>query len=117
MRKYIFIVIILLTIIAITYNCISPQGNNTTSIKIYNANGIYFNYPSSWFIITNNTAENSSVISIGDTFFNQTNGTRGNGVTIRKIVKTTNSISELKDLKKQLFSMNGTKSTITIFDC
>jgi len=114
MRKYIFIIIILLAIIAITYNCISPQRNNTTSLKTYDADGIYFNYPSSWFIITNNTTENSSIISIGDASFNNTNGTQGTGLTMIKIVKTANSTSELKDLKKQLSSMNGTNSTITL---
>jgi hypothetical protein len=114
MKKYIFIVIALVGLVVLASGCTSTPGNNTTSTKTYNANGISFNYPSSWFIIADNTTENGTVIALGDVSFNQTNGTQGNGVTIIKIAQTANSTSDLANLKTQLSSLNGTNSTVTI---
>lgn len=114
MKKYIFIVIALVGLVVLASGCTSSPGNNTTSTKTYNANGISFNYPSSWFIIADNTTENGTVIALGDVSFNQTNGTKGSGATIIKLAQTANSTADLVSLKTQLAAFNGTNSTVTI---
>ncbi len=57
MKKYVILVIAILAFVVFASGC--------TTSNTYNANGISFNYPSSWQQLTNVTAQNS-IAAVGD---------------------------------------------------
>jgi hypothetical protein len=93
--------------------CISQTGNNSTATKTYSANGISFNYPSSWSLINQTTHTNNTVVAFGDSSF-MNNTLKGNGVIIIKTPKNSNSTINSSNLKSQIAKLNGTKTTQTV---
>lgn len=116
MKKYIFVVIAIVALVVAASGCTSQNGNgtNSTSTKTYSNNNITFNYPASWEIISENSSENGTVIAIGDADIQKNNTTTGNGVVIFKLPQTANNTADLKTLKTQVATLNGTNSTINI---
>lgn len=114
MKKYFIFVIAIVALVVLASGCTSQNGNNTTATKAYSANGISFNYPDNWTITNDTTSNNTTLIALGDVDFNQTNGTKGNGVSILKVPQTNNSSAELASIKTQFASFNGTNTTTTI---
>jgi len=111
MKKYFIFVIAIVALVVMASGCTSQNGNTTTS-KAYSANGISFNYPSDWSVINQTSSQNLTGVILGDVTYNQSNGTNGNGLIILKIPQTTNTSSEVSNIKKQF--TNGTNSTIII---
>jgi hypothetical protein len=95
--------------------CISQTGNNSTATKTYSANGISFNYPSSWSLINQTTHTNNTLVALGDSSF-MNNTLKGNGVIIIKTLKNNNSIINSSNLKSPIAKLNGTKTTQTVDD-
>ena len=114
MKKYFIFVIAIVALVVMASGCTSQNGNNTTATKAYSANGISFNYPANWTVTNDTTNNNTTLIALGDVDFNQTNGTKGNGVSILKVPQTNNSSAELASIKTQFASFNGTNTTTTI---
>ncbi len=114
MKKYFLFVVAIVAIVVMASGCTSQTGNNSTSTKTYSANGISFNYPSSWSIINETSNENGTVIALGDADIQKNNTVKGNGVTIIKVPQNTNSSADLANLKTQFAGLNGTNSTETI---
>ena len=114
MKKYFIFVIAIVALVVLASGCTSQNGNNTTATKAYSANGISFNYPDNWTVTNDTTNNNTTIIALGDVDFNQTNGTKGNGVQILKLPQTNNSSAELASIKTQFASFNGTNTTTTI---
>jgi hypothetical protein len=114
MKKYFIFVIAIVALVVMASGCTSQNGNNTTATKAYSANGISFNYPDNWTITNDTSNNNTTLIALGDVDFNQTNGTKGNGVSILKVPQTNNSSAELASIKSQFASFNGTNTTTTI---
>ncbi len=113
MKKYFLFVVAIVAIVVMASGCTSQTGNNTTATKTYSANGITFNYPSSWAIFNETSNENGTIVALGDVNFTQNNTTNGNGVVIYKL-KTNDSASALSNLSKSIPSLNGTTSTVSI---
>ena len=113
MKKYFLFVVAIVAIVVMASGCTSQTGNNSTATKTYSANGISFNYPSSWAILNETSNENATIVAIGDANSTQNNTTNGNGVVIYKI-KTNNSASDLSNFSKSIRSLNGTMSTDSI---
>jgi len=114
MKKYFLFVVAIVAIVVMASGCTSQTGNNSTATKTYSANGISFNYPSSWAIINETSNENGTVIALGDADIQKNNSVKGNGVTIIKVPQNTNSSGDLANLKTQFAGLNGTNSTETI---
>jgi len=116
MKKYIFVVIAIVALVVAASGCTSQNGNgtNSTSNKTYSNNSITFNYPASWDLISENSSENGTVITIGDADIQKNNTTTGNGVVIFKLPNTTNNTADLNTLKSEVATLNGTNSTINI---
>jgi hypothetical protein len=114
MKKYFLFVVAIVAIVVMASGCTSQTGNNTTATKTYSANGISFNYPSSWVILNETSNENGTVVAIGDADIQKNNTVKGNGVTIIKVPENANSTADLTNLKTQFAGLNGTNSTETI---
>ena len=112
MKKYFVFVIAIVALVVMASGCTSQNGNNTTATKAYSANGISFNYPSDWSVINETANETITGVITGDVSFNQSNGTKGNGLIVLKIPNNTNSSSEVTNIRKQF--TNGTNSTINV---
>lgn len=112
MKKYFLFVLAIVALVVMASGCTSQTGNNSTATKAYSANGISFNYPDTWAIINETNNENGTAVILGDADFNTNNGTKGSGLVVFKVPKSTNSSAEIANLKTQL--SNGTNSTITI---
>jgi len=113
MKKYFLFVVAIVAIVVMASGCTSQTGNNSTATKTYSANGISFNYPSSWAILNETSNENATIVAIGDANSTQNNTTTGSGVVIYKL-KTNNSASDLSNLSKTIRSLNGTMNTASI---
>jgi PsbP-like protein len=113
MKKYFLFVIAIVGLVVMASGCISQTGNNSTATKTYSANGISFNYPSSWSLINQTTHGNNTVIALGDSsFMNST--LKGNGVIITKSPKNSNSTVNSSNFKSQISKLNGTKTNQTV---
>ncbi len=113
MKKYFLFVVAIVAIVVMASGCTSQTGNNSTATKTYSANGISFNYPSSWAIINETTNENGTLIALGDANFKENNSTSGNGVVLYKL-KTNNPSSDFANITKSIANLNGTKDTVSI---
>jgi hypothetical protein len=113
MKKYFLYVIAIVGLVVMASGCISQTGNNSTATKTYSANGISFNYPSSWSLINQTSHANNTVVALGDSSF-MNNTIKGNGVIIVKTPKNSNSTSNSTNLKSQIAKLNGTKTTQTV---
>ena len=91
MKKYFLFVVAIVAIVVMASGCTSQTGNNTTATKNYSANGISFNYPSSWAILNETSNENGTVVALGDADIQKNNTVKGNGVTIIKVPENANS--------------------------
>jgi hypothetical protein len=114
MKKYIFVVIAIVALVVAASGCTSQNGNNTTTTKTYSNNSISFSFPASWDLISENSSENGTVIAVGDADIQKNNTTTGNGVVIFKLPNNANNTADLKTLKSQVATLNGTNSTINI---
>ncbi len=114
MKKYFLFVVAIVAIVVMASGCTSQTGNNTTATKTYSANGMSFNYPSSWAILNETSNENGTVVALGDADIQKNNTVKGNGVTIIKVPENANSTADLSTLKTQFAGLNGTNSTETI---
>jgi hypothetical protein len=113
MKKYFLFVIVIVGLVVMASGCISPNGNNSTATKTYSANGISFNYPSSWSLINQTTHSNNTVVALGDSsFMNST--LKGNGIIIVKTPINSNTSTNITNLKSQIAKLNGTKTTQSI---
>ena len=112
MKKYFIFVIAIVALVVMASGCTSQNSNNNTATKTYSANGISFNYPSDWSVLNETSTENLTAVIIGDVNYNQSNGTAGNGLIVLKIPQSTNTSTQVTNIKKQF--TNGTNSTITI---
>ena len=112
MKKYFIFVIAVIGLVVMASGCISQTGSNSTATKTYSANGMSFNYPSSWSLINQTTHTNTTIVALGDSsFMNKT--LNGNGVIIIKTPKNSNSTPNT-NIKNQIAKLNGTKTTQTI---
>ena len=113
MKKYFLFVIAIVGLVVMASGCVSQTGNNSTATKTYSANGISFNYPSSWSLINQTTHGNNTVVALGDSsFMNST--LKGNGVIITKSAPNSNSTVNNSNLKSQISKLNGTKTNQTV---
>jgi len=113
MKKYFLFVVAIVAIVVMASGCTSQTGNSTAT-KTYSANGMSFNYPSSWAILNETSNENGTVVALGDADIQKNNTVKGNGVTIIKVPENANSTADLTNLKTQFAGLNGTNSTETI---
>jgi len=113
MKKYFLFVVAIVAIVVMASGCTSQTGNNSTATKTYSANGISFNYPSSWAIINETSNENGTLIALGDANFKDNNSTNGNGVFIYNL-KTNNTSSDFANITKSIANLNGTMNTVSI---
>jgi hypothetical protein len=113
MKKYFLFIIAIVALVVMASGCVSQTGSNSTATKTYSANGISFNYPSSWSLTNQTTNGNSTVVALGDSSF-MNNTLKGNGVIIVKTPQNSNSNKNMTNAKSQLAKLNGTKSTQTI---
>lgn len=113
MKKYFLFVVAIVAIVVMASGCTSQTGNNSTATKTYSANGISFNYPSSWAIINETSNENGTLIALGDANFKDNNSTNGNGVVIYNL-KTNNTSSDFANITKSIANLNGTMNTVSI---
>ena len=91
LRKYL-IVIALLTMVIMSSGCTNNQNQTNQSqipTKTYAAGGISFKYPDTWNVTSANN-DNVTQIITADTQFINSNSTKGSGVLILKLPKTTN---------------------------
>jgi hypothetical protein len=129
MRKiYLYTFIIaLLALFTFASGCTSNnQTSNQTSAGNYSVNGLYFNYPLDW-IISTQTRGNLQVIRIYDLDLYQSNGTKGNLITIETFPKTSNVTYQTTkngmqnetnitlDSKDETVNITGLTANVTIF--
>jgi PsbP-like protein len=91
LKKYLF-VIALLALVVMSSGCTSNQNQTNQSqipTKTYAAGGISFQYPDTWNVTSVNKGNITQII-VADTQFINSNNTKGNGVLILKVPKTTN---------------------------
>jgi outer membrane lipoprotein-sorting protein len=91
LKKYLF-VIALLALVVMSSGCTSNQNQTNQSqipTKTYAAGGISFQYPDTWNVTSTNNG-NVTQIVVADTQFVNSNSTKGSGVLILKLPKTTN---------------------------
>ncbi len=113
MKKYFFIVIAIVGIVVMASGCISQTGNNSTATKTYSANGISFNYPSSWSLINQTIHTNNTIVALGDSSF-MNNTLKGNGVFIIKTPENSSSTSTNSNINSRIAKLNGTQTTQTV---
>ena len=113
MKKYFLFVIAIIGLVVMASGCIGQTANNSTATKTYSANGISFNYPSSWSLINQTTHSNNTVVAFGDSSF-MNNTLKGNGVIIVKSPKNSSSTVNGSNLKSQIAKLNGTKTSQTV---
>jgi hypothetical protein len=121
LKKYLFLIALLLLVVMAS-GCISNQNQtNQTSTKAYSANGISFQYPDTWNL-TENTTANATVIKIESPDVQITNGnaTKGNLVSIAKEIipqgtnLTTDNLTTTLSNTIQKSGLNTTNETVNI---
>lgn len=83
MKKIYFYIVALLALVILVSGC--TQNNNQTNLSSgnYSVNGLTFNYPIDWGLASQTLGTNS-VINLNDPQFQQSNGTKGDLLTIVK---------------------------------
>jgi len=83
MKKYL-VALAILSLVIFASGCASQEKN-------YDANGISFNYPTTWNVTSTTSAANMTMVLVTDPDFTNTNGTKGTTVIVFKIPKNTSS--------------------------
>ncbi len=114
---YMFIVTLVALVISAS-GCIDQEGNQTnqSSTGTYSVNGLSFNYPIDWVLVSQ-TSGNVHIINIVDQTFGESNGTRGSSAEIVSQPKTENVSFEI--IKNSLtnsssITFNSTDGTTNI---
>jgi hypothetical protein len=114
LKKYLF-VIALLALVIFASGCTQNGTNQTSSSSnSYSVGGISFNYPENW-IVTSITMTNQSFVKVEDSQSAQSNGTKGDIVTITKAPKSANrTVETITNQVTQSNAANVTNGTMNV---
>lgn len=117
MKKVYIFIIALLALVIFASGCTSQNTTQTNqSTGSYSVNGVSFNYPVDWIIISQ-TGGNNSIISISDPQYQQSNATKGDRVDIVKQPKRANLTYQSVQnsiLNSTNITYNATNGTVNI---
>jgi thioredoxin-related protein len=111
------LIIVLLALVVFASGCTSQDNQtNQSNVGNYSVNGLTFNYPVDW-VITSQTRGSINNINIFDQDFLQSNGTKGDLVSIASQPKTSNVTYDT--VKKSItnstnITYNTTNGTVNI---